>query len=153
MLANGVELVKRIQLHYLNAGLAEDIFAGNGLKELLRKCAGAFIAIMARIFDQRSMLVEQTEIDAPGIHRDPMQRTGFAGSGANAFTYLLKQSQRVPVQAVRQCDRRIRKAVRFGKLQFSISESAEHGAAAFGSEVKGEMDVRSHERRGDGGCK
>ena len=52
---------------------------------------------------------------------------------------LVEQPERVPIQARGQPHRRVRETVQFFENQFAAGECAEHGAAAFGAEIEGQI--------------
>src|ERR1700741_559914 len=77
-----IKLIQRIDLHELNAGLAEDQVFARQLHEVRERCIGPRVAIMKWQTQQRFFLGEISVIDAPGINTEPVYLLRLFSDGA-----------------------------------------------------------------------
>src|ERR1051326_4696049 len=134
-----MELIQRIELHELDARFAKDLLARDGGKGPLQHAVVARVAIVARIVDQRPIVSEKCEIDAPGVDADSVEcNLAIVSADGERMPDLMKKPERVPIQPGRETHRRVRKTMQLFECEPSVIEGAQDGTAAFGSEVDGE---------------
>ena len=64
------QLEQRVELHELQAGMAEDLLAADDAEGLGHRVVGAAVAVMVGIAEQLVAASEQAEVDAPGVDAD-----------------------------------------------------------------------------------
>ena len=142
---HGVQLVQRIDLHELNAGILEHLLARNALEDLFHHAVVPGIAIVPGLLHELAIGAEKAEIHAPGIHADTVQRQiPLAHGHVQTVADLLPETLRVPAQRITVSYRGIGEAVQFVDLQLSVGKLSCDGAAALGPEIEGQ--VLTHER-------
>ncbi len=99
MFLPGQQLVKRIESHELQAGLGENLRAGNLPERLLHQSIGAGVAVMIRLAKNLIVPVEQDEIHAPGVRadRDNIPAVFFSSQGQADLDFRPKAKD-VPAQ-------------------------------------------------------
>ena len=111
---HGVELVKRVDLHELDAGLFENLFARHSFERLLHHSVVTRVSIMARIFDQAAVRREQREIHAPGVDCDAVQlKMPVASRQRQRMLHFVPEPQRVPIKRRKHGYRRVGKTMQF----------------------------------------
>ena len=136
--AHGIQLIQRVDLHELNAGVAEDLVARHGFEELLHHPVVARVAVVAGIIEQQPVTAEQCAIDAPGIDADAVEREfALAGGDGDAVLNLVPQAQDVPVECALHADRRIGKPVEFLHGKPAAGKAAQQRAPTLGAEIDG----------------
>ncbi len=120
------QLIQRIQLHELDAGVSEDIGSRHHLEQILLQPLGARIAIMPRHIEQQSVSAEQPIIDTPGIHANPIERQlTLAHRDIDPVLDLMPETQCVPIERSLNAHRSIREAMEFRNLELAVNEAAE----------------------------
>lgn len=139
LLAHGEELEEGVDLHELNAGGVEDFFAGDFGKGAFHRAACAGVAVHGGVGEDFAAGGEESEIDAPGIDTDAGEGAAEVGAGVGKAGFeFLPLGEEVPLEAAEHFAARVGESVGFGEGEFSGIEGGEDGAAAFGSEIKGE---------------
>src|SRR5208283_3099611 len=138
-LGDRVQLVQRVDLHELCACVREDLLLRNDAEHLLRNAVSSRIAIVTRVLNQRPVGAEQAEVHAPGVDGNTIQPVNRFCGGANSFAGLMKQPEGIPVEAVRQTNRRVWKAVEFFEVYGVVGERGKHCPPAFGTQVQGQV--------------
>jgi hypothetical protein len=136
---HGVELVERIELHDLDARRAVDLLPGQHLGEiLLGGAVGVRVAVGVGESQQRAVLADEGEIDAPGVDADRGDFDPFAGGGAQSLAKVFVERKDIPVIMSAQRQDGIRETGQFLEDELSVPERAENGAAAGGPQVEGD---------------
>ena len=140
---HGQELIERVELQELDAGLLEDLLARHAAERLFEHAVGAVVAVVDRVAEQRAAAVEQGEVDAPGVQPDAGDLAAVLAAGfGNAGFDVAPQAQHVPVQAVGQAHGAVGEAVHVGQCQPLAIKLAENCAAALRAEVESESVER-----------
>ena len=99
------ELVQRVELHELQAGVAEDLLAADDAEGLVHHAVGAAVAVVVGIAQQFVAPAQQAEVDAPGIDADAGDVVArLAGGGPQTLANVRPLSQQVPIQATGDLD-------------------------------------------------
>ena len=122
------QLVERVELHELQAGVAEDLLAADDAEGLFHHAVGAAVAVMIGIAQQLVAAAQQAEIDAPGVDADAGDAVApFAARGPQALADVGPLAQQVPVQAAGDLDRAVLEAIDLFQPQLLAVEQAQHG--------------------------
>src|SRR5215510_4666254 len=135
----GEELKDRVEVQKLNACEGEDFIARHSLEDLLHNVRGSLIAVTDRVFNQISIRVNQSVINAPTVHADALDRssepprslTRRAQSGFDP----VEDARQVPAQMPIAPIRRVIKPMRFLKQQFVRFNSDQKDAPAARAKV------------------
>src|SRR5262249_54017876 len=107
-----IELAECVDLHELDAGVAEDLIARYNGKQLVHGRGIAAIAIMARIAAELSVGADQRVIDTPGVDPDAIEREpAIPHPDREAMLDLVPETQGVPIERAHHANGRVRKAV------------------------------------------
>ena len=137
---HGKQLIQRIELHELYAGIAENLLARHRREQLLHHAVGARVAIMARRIEQQAVGAQQAVIDSPGIDADAVERQlALARCHRDAVLDLVPETQCVPVKRALHAHGSIGEAVQFFYGQLAGGEAAQQRAPAFGAQIDGEV--------------
>ena len=102
---------------------------------------------MARVVHQRAVRAQQSEIDAPGIDSDTVQRQfALPAADEKRVPDFVEQPECIPIQTGWQAHRRVWKAVQFFEREPSAVERAEDGAPGFGAQVDGQKPAHASPR-------
>ncbi len=129
---HGQQLVERVELHELQAGVAENLFAADQGERLFHHAVGAAVAIVIGVAQQFIAGGQQTEIDAPGVdaHAGYGRRPSRGGRRPQALADVGPQSQQVPVQMSGRLDGAVLEAVDFLQPQLPAVEPSQDVTAA-----------------------
>ena len=140
------ELIEGVDRHEARAGAPEDLLAADVVEGRLGRALGEAVPVVVRVAQQRPLVVQQREVDAPGVdgHAGDLA-VRLARGGRQPELDLAEDPQHVRVQAVRHAHGTAVEAVRLAQRQASAVEAAEHDAAALGAEVdRQEVDALAH---------
>jgi hypothetical protein len=100
LLLEGVELEERVELHELDAGGSEDLVAGEFGEDFFEVAIGAGVAVVDGVCEELAAVVEEAEVDAPGVDADAVEGLALelAGGGAEAGLDVLPEGQQVPLE-------------------------------------------------------
>ena len=130
------QLIQRVELHELQAGVAEDFLAADDAEGLFHHAVGAAVAVMVGIAQQFVAASQQAEIDAPGIDADAGDAVGpFAAGGPQALADVRPLAQQVPIQMAGDFDRAVLEAVDLFQPQLPAVEQPQHVPPAGGPHV------------------
>ena len=120
---HGVQLVQRVELHELDAGVIEHLAARHHREQAFRDPVGARIAVMAGRIHQRPVAAQQPEIHTPRVDADTgdLEFALAAGDGESVDD-LVKQAEAIPIESGGQMDGCVRKPVEFFEFQASLFE-------------------------------
>ena len=136
---HGVELVERIEVHDLDARVAVNLLFGKHFREVLLGSAGGVrVAVGVGESEQRAVLADEGEVDAPCVDADRGDLDPFAGGGAQALAQMFVEREDVPVIMIAQRQDGIREACQFLEDELSVPERAEDGASAGGPQIEGD---------------
>ncbi len=141
----GEQLEERVELHELQAGLGEDFGARHALERLFHDAVGAGIAVGERLAQHLAPLVQQHVIHAPRVRADGDDAFAeLLASEREAGLDFVPEAQHVPAQAVGEEHRAVGEAMDFFELEGLAVPEAGDDAAAFSSEINGEIDLGFH---------
>ncbi|MCU0486753.1 MAG: hypothetical protein MUC85_11670 [Anaerolineales bacterium] len=66
------QLVQRVDLQELDAGVGKDLLSGDSLEGFCQHAVGAGVAVVVRGAKQGTMLIEKSKIHAPGVYAQAM---------------------------------------------------------------------------------
>src|SRR5262245_66576328 len=69
----GEELKDRVEVQKLNPCEGEDFIARHSFEDLLHNVRGSLVAVTDRVFNQISIRVNQSVINAPTVHADALE--------------------------------------------------------------------------------
>ncbi len=142
---HGQELVQGVELHELQAAVAEDLVAADHAERLFHHAVGAAVAVLVRVAEQLVAPAQQTEIDAPRIHAhagDTVAR--LAARGPQTLANMGPLSEEVPIEVAIDLHRAIFEAVNLFELQTLAVEQPQHGPPAGGAHVHRQIRLLSH---------
>jgi hypothetical protein len=139
------QLVERIQLHELQAGLRKDFRARNFFERARQRAARPAIAVMVRQAKDFVLFIEQHKVHAPSVctHGDDLFAVFLPGQHEAVLDFR-PQPQHIPAERLAEIDAAVRKAVHFFELKFFAVPQAGHDAPAFRAEVHREINFFSH---------
>ena len=129
------ELEEGVDLHELDAGALVDLVTGNGFEGLLHHAVGAVVAVVDRVFEHTAVLVEQSEIDAPGVDADAVEAAVVPGLD-DALLDLVEQAQSVPIEGAAHEHGVVCEAMDLFEIDPVSVIGRDHGASAGGAEIK-----------------
>jgi hypothetical protein len=127
-------LIQGVDLHELNAGLFEYVFAGNLLEEGIEHAVGAFVAIVNGVLEEVPAGVKQAEVNAPCVNREGAYGV-LALSGGEPFSELAVEMKKIPVKVTLKLSGAIPEAVDFVKVKLLVFDMPGYGSSAGGTEV------------------
>jgi hypothetical protein len=100
LLLEGVELEEGVELHELDAGGCEDLVAGEFGEDFFEVAIGAGVAVVDGVCEELAAVVEEAEVDAPGVDADAVEGLALelAGGGAEAGLDVLPEGEEVPLE-------------------------------------------------------
>ena len=131
-----VDCVERLALYA--AGVV-DLLRVHGSVHALGHALGARVAIGHRVAHERALLVEEDEIDAPGVDADGLGDLARVLAGAHAGQDALKQPLDVPAVVAVHALLRVVEAVYLLEHYLAVLEMPKHVAPGRGSDVYGQM--------------
>ena len=128
------ELVKRVKLHELIAGVLKNLPTRHLLECKFQHAIRATIAVVIGIAQEIAAAVQKGEIHPPGIHPDAAKRAlELMGKAGDPTFDLVPQAQNIPVSMTPDNNRFIGKAVNFFYINMlaipASQDSATTGAA------------------------
>src|SRR5688500_11448633 len=142
-LAQGVELVERVDWKELATGAGEDLGAGDDLEDLLHSAPGQLVTVMGGVADQLSVAIEQYKVASPGVDGETLDlpQPGVAGRG-DPLLDLVQQPQNVPVQATGGADGIVAEAVDLVNVQALAIEPPGNRFSAAPTQIEGQGNHR-----------
>ena len=138
------QLVQRIDLHELNAGVAENEFLAGDRADFFNRAVVAGVTIDTGVFQQRTVFADEGEIHAPGVDADAVDlQIPFTAGDAEGVLDVVEEAQGVPVEALIETHGDVGEAVDFFEREAALIERAYDGAAAFCSEIECQVALHS----------
>ena len=133
--ASRLELVDRVDRHELEAGARVEVCLRDPRVDPVHRRHVSRVAVMDRVADQDTCLVEHADVHAPRVDADAPQVGRDARRAPEPGQDLVVQPQRIPVQPVVELDRLVREAVDLLQRHPPARDPADDHAAARGAEV------------------
>ena len=92
-----IELEQGVKLHKLDARAGIELLARDRFEHLVYEPRGACVAVMNGIFKQAAELVEEPEINTPGVNADAVE-TACELCFRQPLLYFKEQPQNIPVE-------------------------------------------------------
>ena len=127
--AQAQKLEHRVQLHELDARFLIKLLARDDFERFIDHALCAKIAVVNGIFHEAPELVQQAEVDAPGVDADAVE-AAFQFCLDDTLLDLIKQPQRIPVCCAAHVDGIVGKPMDFFQRDFAVGKRAENSASA-----------------------
>ena len=140
------ELIERIDLHELQARVAENLFAGNDGEGLLEHAVGTAVAIVIGIA-QQFVVAGSNPKSTPQVSTPTLtiaSPPSAAASGRQALPHATPQSRQIPVQSPGEVDGTVFKAVDFVESQSPAVKTSDQMASARRPHVDCQISLFRH---------
>ena len=125
------QLIQGVKLHKLQAGLRENLVAGNGLKRPFHRAVGSRVAVTIRVPEQFAAAPEEREVDAPCVDADARNfRAVFRPDRAQAVLDVFPEPRQVPVKRPVHIDRPVFVPIKLFQLDFLPVEMSDNVSSA-----------------------
>src|SRR5262249_23119002 len=135
------QLIHGVDRDGLDTGGEVQLFAGDAAERPLEHAGGTCVPVMDRIAEQSTAIVEQTEVNAPGINTKTGELTVCERSSRTAHN-IAEEAEKVPVQRSAQPNGHIWETVHLVHLEAPAIELAYQRATTFGPEVERQESER-----------